>query len=95
MLVNDNPQSFFELEKSIRQEDPLSPFLFIILAKVLRRLISIKRNRGLWKGGKMVRGVQAISHLEFLDEIFLIGEASKQEAKMMKRTLELYGKVLG
>lgn len=36
-----------------------------------------------------------ISHLQFVDDTFLTGEALKQEAKLMKKTSEIYGKVSG
>lgn len=43
VLINGNPQGFFEQEKGIRQGDPLSPFLFIIMAEVLGRIIHKQR----------------------------------------------------
>ena len=43
----------------------------------------------------MARGVDPISHLQFVDGGFLTGEASEQEARLMKKTLEIYGKVSG
>ena len=47
--------------KGIRQGDPLSPFLFIILAEVLGRLIGGNGDRGQWKGVKVVNGVEVVS----------------------------------
>ena len=40
VLVNGSPQGFFEMKRGIWQGDPLSPFLFIILTKVLEQSIS-------------------------------------------------------
>ena len=44
VLINGSPQGFFEMEKGIRQGDPLSAFLIIILVKVLGRIIKVKRD---------------------------------------------------
>ena len=51
------------MEKDIRKGDPLSPFLFIILLEALGWLISGKKMRGQWKGGKVANGVEVVSHL--------------------------------
>ena len=39
ILLNGNPFSFFKPKRELRQGDPLSPFLFILAAKFLARLI--------------------------------------------------------
>lgn len=50
---------------------------------------------GVWKGVKVARGVDPISHMQFVDDTFLTGGASEREARLMKKTLEIYGKVSG
>ena len=93
ILINGSPQDFFEQEKDIRQGDPLSPFLFIIMAEVLRRLIHRQQEQGLWRGIKITETVEALTHLQFVDDTFLVGIESLEEARTMKKTLELYGKI--
>ena len=89
------PSRFFEQEKGIRQGDPLSPFLIIIMAEVLGRLIQKQREQGQWKGIKITESIEPLTHLQFVDDTFLAGVASLEEAKVMKDTLELYGKISG
>lgn len=39
--------------------------------------------------------MEALTHLQFVDETFLAGKASLEEARTMKHTLELYGRISG
>lgn len=71
----------------------MSPFLFIIMVEVLGRLIQKQREQGTWNGIKITETVESLTHLQFVDDTFLGGEASVEEARVMKNTLELYGKV--
>ncbi|XP_071727214.1 uncharacterized protein [Rutidosis leptorrhynchoides] len=50
VLVNGSPTHEFNLERGIRQGDPLSPFLFIIVAEGLNILTKKAVNCGLFKG---------------------------------------------
>lgn len=95
ILLNGSPQGFFVSEKGIRQGDPISPFLFIIMVEALGRLISKKREDGGWKVVHIAEGVNPLSHLQFADDTLLMGETSFREARLMKNILDKYSKAFG
>lgn len=95
VLVNGSPQGFFETARGLRQGDPISPFLFIIMVEALGRLITWERHIGLWKGISVAEGVDPVCHLQFVDDIFLMGGASPREARVIKVTLDSFSKASG
>ncbi|XP_059073459.1 uncharacterized protein LOC131874211 [Cryptomeria japonica] len=90
VLVNGNPHGFFSTSRGIRQGDPISPFLFILMAKVLGRLIAGKRDQGLWKGIEIAQGVVPTTHSQFANDTCLFEVASMCEASVMKKVLDRY-----
>lgn len=95
VIINGIPQGFFESKKGIQQGVPLSPFPFIIMVDVLGRLISKGCSEGLWKGIKIVDGVNPLTHSQFVDDTFLAKDALGREARFMKRTLDDYKQASG
>jgi len=72
------------MERGLRQGDPLSPFLFIIMAEVLSQML-INANqlglvRGLVVGAKRVN----ISHLQFADDTLIFSEAEEEYLRNIK-----------
>ena len=50
ILFNGNPCKPFKMGRGLRQGDPLSPFLFVLVAEVLNKLLVKAANMGLFKG---------------------------------------------
>jgi hypothetical protein len=50
ILVNGSPTKTFNVSRGLRQGDPLSPFLYIILVEGLGRSLSRAKSQGAIKG---------------------------------------------
>ena len=50
ILINGNPEGFFGSSRGIRQGDPLSPFLFVLIMEALSRMMSKAVEEGLLSG---------------------------------------------
>ena len=78
VLVNGSPEGFFGSSCELRQEDPLSPLLFLLIMEVLSRILKKTEENNLVRGfqvGAMTSvGVQ-ISHLLFADDTILFCDA--------------------
>lgn len=46
ILINGTSEGFFSISRGIRQGDPLSPFLYVIMAEALGRTISKRHQEG-------------------------------------------------
>ncbi|CAN1817880.1 LINE-1 retrotransposable element ORF2 protein [Linum perenne] len=95
ILVNGNPTDQFTPTRGIRQGDPLSPFLFIILSNALSVLINTKVERGELKGVKLNARCPTLTHVLFADDTILFGEASVTEARAFIDTMTRYGNMTG
>lgn len=87
ILINGIPSSTFRPSRGIRQGDPLSPFLFVILAEGLGRSIKsaiLSRNLK----GIAFHQAPAISHQQFVDDNMLFGHPSIQEARSFNALLD-------
>ena len=65
ILVNGSPYDFFKPSRGLRQGDPLSPILFIILAEYIGRLIE-KKMEGRIKGFNPSSKCTPFMHQQFL-----------------------------
>lgn len=87
VLVNGSPSGEFKLERGLRQGDPLSPFLFLIVAEGLSILMNKAAELELFRGAIIRRNNIHVSHLQFADDTLLMGEESVENARTMKRIL--------
>ena len=90
-LVNGSPTDKFKFERGLRQGDPLSPFLFLIAVEGLNLMMKALVVAGLFSGYKVGANNQvSITHLQFTDDILLIGERSWANIRSLKALLLLF-----
>jgi hypothetical protein len=58
----------FVPERDLRQEDPLSPYLFLLCAEGFSALLDKAQEDGLISGVRICRNAPSISHLLFADD---------------------------
>lgn len=88
VLVNGSPTEEFRVGRGLRQGDPLSLFLFLIVAEGLNMMFKEATSLGLYVGYK-VDGVQ-VSHLQFADDTLIIGGKNAKNIWAIKAILQLF-----
>eukprot|EP00253_Pinus_taeda_P035376 PITA_35376 len=94
LLVNGLPSRPFKPSRGIRQGDPLSPFLFIIMAEGLGRHLKQALLSNQLKGIS-IHNSPASSHQQFVDDTMLYGYPSAQEATYLKSLLKEFSDASG
>lgn len=95
ILVNGSPANQFSPSRGIRQGDPLSPFLFVILMECLSRLICNAKEEGKIRGLQPLPPIPATTHQQFVDDTMLHGSPTVKEALGYKRILNLFSEASG
>lgn len=72
--INGYPKGFFSSSRGLRQGDPLSPFLFTLVADSLNQINAESKN--MFKGFQVGAEEVNVSHLQFTDDtlIFMDGD---------------------
>ena len=76
ILVNGTPSYPFQVSRGIRQGDPLSPFLFIIAAEGLGRMLKKLRIENKIRGLSLNADLEPQTHQQFLDDTMLMEPSS-------------------
>ena len=73
ILLNGSSTRIFSPSREIRKGDPLSPFLFILAAEGLSRLIKAQAGQGRIRGLSFYKGMEKQTHQQFMDDTMLMG----------------------
>jgi hypothetical protein len=95
ILVNGVPSQPISPSRGIRQGDPLSPFLFVIMAEGLGRYIMASIQNGSLQGLPL-HGLQpTASHNQFVDDTLLMNTPTVQEAIKLSSILSDFSEASG
>ncbi len=75
ILVNGSPCGFFQSTCGLRQGDPLSPMLFVIIMEALSKLLDKVIERRFLAGFSVSGGSISVSHLFFIDDTLIFCDA--------------------
>jgi hypothetical protein len=95
LLINGSPTKHFFPSRGIKQGDPLSHFLFILMMEGLRRSIKSTTTAGEIKGLKLFENFPTSTNQQLVDDSLLHGTPMVKEAKVYKKILEEFGEASG
>ncbi|KAK2415745.1 hypothetical protein QL285_038202 [Trifolium repens] len=87
VLVNGSPTGEINIQRGLKQGDPLAPFLFLIVAEGLSGVMRNAVDVGLFKGFSVGREPLDISLLQYADDTLCIGDASVENLWTLKAIL--------
>lgn len=89
IILNGVPGNWISCKQGLRQGDPLSPYLFIIVADVLQTLIRKSQLR------HPLNPQMTPSTLQYADDTLIICKASSQDVALIKRILDDFSSATG
>jgi len=87
VLVNGSPCKPFPMQRGLRQGDPLSPYLFVLMTEVLNCLISKAVQHGLLNGLQVGSRSVTVTHLQFADDTLIFCEPKLNSLQNIKNVL--------
>lgn len=87
---NSVETDIFSPTRGLRQGDPLSPYLFLIVAEGLSCMLRGAEERGELEGIKVCREAPTISHLLFANDSLILLHADKKNADVLADILNRY-----
>ncbi|KAL0291249.1 UNVERIFIED_CONTAM: Retrovirus-related Pol polyprotein from type-2 retrotransposable element R2DM [Sesamum radiatum] len=95
VCINGNPHGFFKGARGLRQGDPMSPFLFVLVMEVLQLMLQqlIDQNEGFsyhWRCKEL-----GLFQLCFADDLLLFCKADVASIQVFRRGLEEFANLSG
>ncbi|XP_031100721.1 uncharacterized protein LOC116004702 [Ipomoea triloba] len=90
VLINGVSSGFFQPTRGVKQGDPLSPLLFILVSEALSRSLILKMGTGMISPYSTRVQCPTISHLAFADDIIIFINGSSNSLKALTESLRQY-----
>ncbi|XP_062099754.1 uncharacterized protein LOC133805589 [Humulus lupulus] len=94
LSMNGRVQGSFKGEKGLRQGDPLSPLLFVLIMEYLTRRLQLAANHSLFRYHPMCKGLNLIN-LCFADDLILFSKGTRQSLLVLKEVLDEFSNTTG
>ncbi|GJS62004.1 RNA-directed DNA polymerase, eukaryota, reverse transcriptase zinc-binding domain protein [Tanacetum coccineum] len=94
ILINDSPMPEFQFFKGLKQGDPLSPFLFILVMESLHLSFQRVVDAGLFSGIKLDSSM-SVSHLFYADDAIFMGQWNQSNIDTIVRVLKVFHSASG
>ena len=98
ILINGSLCGFFESLRGLRQGDPLSPWLFVLVMEAIGRILDKAIHDGHMSGfgvGRLEGRSLAVSHLLFVDDILIFCDADLDQVLFLRMILIWFEAIFG
>ena len=95
VLVNGSAKGWVKASRGLRQGDPLSSFLFTLIADVLSRMLLRAEERNMLEGFRVGRNRTRVSHLQFVDDTIFFSNTREEDLQTLKSLLLAFGHISG
>nr|GEU67934.1 RNA-directed DNA polymerase, eukaryota, reverse transcriptase zinc-binding domain protein [Tanacetum cinerariifolium] len=90
ILINGSPTLEFSLKRGLKQGDPLSPFLFIIIMEGLHIALTDVMAANLFHGVNVGSSSLRLSHLFYADDVIIMSEWDKRDMENIIHVLHVF-----
>ncbi|KAI9153529.1 hypothetical protein LWI28_012716 [Acer negundo] len=90
VMMNGTYMGFFKSERGLRQGNPLSPYLFILMEELLSRMINIEMSEKYILPFSHPYDAPVISHMLYADDVVFFANASKKSICGLMKVLKKY-----
>ena len=94
-LLNGSPLKPFKMEKGLRQGDPLSPYLFILVSEALVCLLKKANDLNLIEGIHIGKAKVSLKHLQFADDTLIFAPRNPMCIMNYFRILDVFAMMSG
>lgn len=95
LLVNGSPTQPFNPSKVLRQEDPISPYLFLFCANILSLALTKDENQKNINGIRVGRNGVSFTHIFFADDSLFFFQNDKASLSNLRNTILWYCLISG
>jgi len=88
ILVNGSPTKEINIQRGLKQGDPLAPFLFLMVAKGFSGLMRNAVRLHMFEGFRVGVGGLMISHLQYANDTLCMGKATVANSWTLKALLQ-------